>query len=627
LSVLDLPIKADEHKSEFDEVKMTLTAGSPMIVLHEEIRLAKDEVKNTQILVSQNFFRQSDRYRYVNNERLDKYITDEFLMHVVYGCQVVVTNPTSSPQKLNVLLQIPEGSLPVLNGKATRNVHINLPAYNTQTVEYYFYFPAPGDFQQYPVHVAKQESLMAFAEPFTFKVVKEPSKIDRTSWDYISQHGTREDVLAYLNANNLNRTNLDKIAFRVADKNFFETVVKLLTARHVYNNTLWSYGIKHDVVPAIREYLQHADGFVAKCGSHIDSPLLTINPVVRKIYEHMDYKPLVNARAHQLGRRRQILNDRFFAQYHRLMTILGYHRALDNDDLMATTYYLLLQDRVEEALDFFAQVDADKLQTRLQYDYFDAYTALYLEDVKKARQIAAAYTNHPVDRWRNTFTAVISQLDEIEGDGAKVIDTESREQKQTELAASEPSFDFTVEAKKVRLNFQNTQSVTVNYYLMDIELLFSRNPFVQQYGGQFSFILPNLTQTVQLPDDKSRFEFDLPKELHSSNVLVEISAGGVTKSQAYYANSLALQLTENYGQVRAAHAETGKPIPKTYVKVYARMNDGSVKFYKDGYTDLRGRFDYTSLNTNELDFVSKFSLLILSDEFGAVVREANPPKR
>ena len=43
------------------------------------------------------------------------------------------------------------------------------------------------------------------------------------------------------------------------------------------------------------------------------------------------------------------------------------------------------------------------------------------------------------------------------------------------------------------------------------------------------------------------------------------------------------------------------------MKVYARMKDGNVRFYKDGYTDLRGCFDYTSLNTNELDFVDSDS--------------------
>ena len=110
-------------------------------------------------------------------------------------------------------------------------------------------------------------------------------------------------------------------------------------------------------------------------------------------------------------------------------------------------------------------------------------------------------------------------------------------------------------------------------------------------------------------------------------MLVEITGAGVTQSQAYYANSLAVQVIENYGQVQVRHQTTKQPLAKVYVKVYARMQDGQVKFYKDGYTDLRGRFDYTSLSTNELDSVAQFSLLILSDEHGAVVREANPPKR
>ena len=88
-----------------------------------------------------------------------------------------------------------------------------------------------------------------------------------------------------------------------------------------------------------------------------------------------------------------------------------------------------------------------------------------------------------------------------------------------------------------------------------------------------------------------------------------------------------MSVVENYGQLRVAHQGTGKPLRKTYVKVYARMQGGEVKFYKDGYTDLRGRFDYTSLSTNELDFVKKFSLLVLSEGAGAVIRECGVPKR
>ena len=72
---------------------------------------------------------------------------------------------------------------------------------------------------------------------------------------------------------------------------------------------------------------------------------------------------------------------------------------------------------------------------------------------------------------------------------------------------------------------------------------------------------------------------------------------------------------------------SGRPIPKTYVKVYAEMQDGSAAFYKDGYTDLRGRFDYTSLSTNELDRVKRFSILVLDDTRGGLVQEARVPKQ
>ena len=120
---------------------------------------------------------------------------------------------------------------------------------------------------------------------------------------------------------------------------------------------------------------------------------------------------------------------------------------------------------------------------------------------------------------------------------------------------------------------------------------------------------------------------ELPNDLHNKNVLVEITGGGQTKTQAYYSNSLAVQLIENYGQLKVTHAQTNKPIAKAYVKVYAQRPDGSSRFYKDGYTDLRGRFDYSSLNTNDLDAVTKFSVLVMSDEHGAIVKEANPPKQ
>lgn len=184
-----------------------------------------------------------------------------------------------------------------------------------------------------------------------------------------------------------------------------------------------------------------------------------------------------------------------------------------------------------------------------------------------------------------------------------------------------------MEARQLTIRHQNLATVQVNYYLMDVELLFSRNPFVQQFSGQFSSIRPNHSTTLALAQKATETKVPLPAELHNRNVLIEVTGGGQTRTQAYYAHSLAIQVIENYGQIRVTHATTQKPVSKAYVKVYAQHADGSVRFYKDGYTDLRGRFEYASLSTNDLETAGKFAILVVSDEHGVLVREAAPPKR
>jgi hypothetical protein len=265
--------------------------------------------------------------------------------------------------------------------------------------------------------------------------------------------------------------------------------------------------------------------------------------------------------------------------------------------------------------------------TRIQYDYLQAYLDFYTPEHKLARRIAEAYRDYPVDRWRNLFSGVLAQLDELDGKEPAVVDKKNRDQQQTQLAASETSFDLAVESRKVTVNYQNLKEAVVNYYKMDIELLFSRNPFVRQESGQFSYVRPNRSDTLQFPGNGKPLTFDLPKEFHNANVMVEIVANGVKKSQPYFANSLALQIIETYGQIKVTNQKDGAPLPQVYVKVFVRMKGGAVKFYKDGYTDLRGRFDYVSLNTDDIDQADKFALLIMSETDGAMIREASPPKQ
>jgi len=626
LAVLDLPFAAGKHEVKFDAGKMTLTPASPVIAFHEEVRPTGEAKKKLPILVSQNVYRVGDRFRVEGGEKIDHFITDEFLVQTAYGCQVVVTNPTSSRQKLTVLLQLPVGAIPLANAQYTRTVLLDLEPYRTQTIDYLFYFPKPGSFAHFPVNVAKNEQFVVAGSPFTFNVVVKATKVDTESWDYVSQHGTSEQVLALLNRENVQALNLDKIAFRMKDRAFFEAVTKLLRLRHSFSTTLWSYALFHNAVPEMQEYLRHADQLVAQLGNGpLVSTPLTIDPVARHLYEYLEYKPLVNARAHALGHARQIVNDRFLQQYQHFLKMLSYKRQLDDADLLAVTYYLLLQDRIEEALETFGRVNPGRIATTMQYDYCAAYLAFFGDEPARARAIAAKYADHPVDRWRNTFRAVLGQLDEIEGKAGQIVDKDDRNQRQGQLAAGEPSFDFTLDARAINLTWQNISAVRVNYYLMDVELLFSRNPFVQQYGSQFASIRPNQTQEVKLPEGQTKQAVPLPADLANRNVLVEITAAGKTRALPYYANALDVKLQENYGQLRVADAGSGKGLPKVYVKVYARLADGQVKFHKDGYTDHRGKFDYASVSTPERSPIRRFAVLVLSEDKGAVIREAAPP--
>jgi len=627
LAMLDLPFSSSDHEAEFAQRSMTLTAATPMLAVHEEIVPVASADGESSILVSQKYFPHGDRHRYVGREKVDNYITDEFLVNRVYGTQLVITNLASTKRKLDILLQIPEGAIAVLGGRATRSVPVDLDPYRTAAIEYHFYFPGAGQFAHYPVQVTADDRVIAHAEPLTFNVVDKLQQADPQSWPYISQWGSAEEVFDYLNRNNLYRTDLNRIAFRMRQPDFFRRTIDLLGKRHVYNHTLWSYGLFHDVPAAIRDYLALAKDFVAACGASIDSELLAIDPVVRKTYEHLDYKPLINARAHLLGRQRQILNDRFHTQYHRLLKILSYRSALNDADRMAVVYYLLLQDRIEEALDFFASVDLARLTTRLQYDYFNAYLDFYTPGQDLARRISERYKDYPVAKWRSAFAAIAGQLAAIDGAAPGLTDPESREQRQAQLAHAAPTFDFSVEAKTIAVDHQNLEQLRIDYYLMDLELLFSRKPFVQQFAGQFSHIRPNATALVDLREGEGHTDIALPITFHNANVLIEITGAGRTLSRAYYSNALDVQLIENYGQLRVSHDGSGKPLSTVYVKVYARMASGAVKFYKDGYTDLRGRFDYASLSTTDLNQVARFSILVISDEYGAIVREAAPPKQ
>ena len=626
LAVLDLPFVAGAHQVVVDDTRLGLTCASPALAARTRIT-AVQPAPRSPILVGQSYFRADDRWAWDGAEQREKYVEGELLTGVVYQCQVVVTNPTSRPHKLAVLLQIPRGAVPVASGFYTRTQHLHLPPYGTHALEYAFYFPAPGAWPHFPAHVTVRGELVACAAPSVLAVVPTPSQIDDTAWAHISQHGSTDEVLTFLARENLGRIDLTRIAWRMHDRDAFTRVLALLDARHTYHDRLWAYALRHGDRPRVAQWLRHQDEWLRPAGPVLDGAIVPLDPLERGWYEHLEYAPLINARAHQLGERRQILNDALAGQYRGFLDQLAHRAKPRADDLLAAAHYLLCLDRIDDALAALDRVDPAQLHTRLQYDYLAAYAACCRGDLARARALATPWQGHPVDRWRHRFAALAAILAEAEGAGpAAAQDPDSRDQRMAELAARQPTLALTATPGAIVLEHQHLASCQLRFYRLDIELLFSRQPLGQGDVERFSWIDASREQTLALADD-GRTVVDIPADLRGQNLVIVAVAAGLRRSITHYAHDLAPQLAHKYGQIQVLRASTRAPLPATYVKVYARQVGGAVSFYKDGYTDLRGRFDYVTLSTDDLDRVERFALLVASDEAGATVLEADPPPR
>ncbi len=90
----------------------------------------------------------------------------------------------------------------------------------------------------------------------------------------------------------------------------------------------------------------------------------------------------------------------------------------------------------------------------------------------------------------------------------------------------------------------------------------------------------------------------------SHNLFVPVEAEEGKKRMGEQANP-------KQGLLRVCSRLNGLPLPSSYVKVFAQLTNGRVVFYKDGYTDLRGIFDFESLCVDIVQQVSKYSVLVI----------------
>lgn len=384
------------------------------------------------------------------------------------------------------------------------------------------------------------------------------------------------------------------------------------------------------------------------------------------------------------------MNRQLSQQYDRFLSYLTRKSTSPNSaDLLTLGTYLVTQDRISEARKIYSRLckvagNADDGQ-QIQMDYLNAYLQTriqvdeiqdkaHLVDLESTRNLVTKHLNCSSLRWRKMFTSMKDFLDEVEKRQQRSVGaTEANvtdERKQARSVLSEAVLDFSIKDNNLHLTYANVDQVQIRYYKMNVEVMFSNNPFMagKSLDTSYGWIKPSYEETrsltssdgnVSLQNEAEADEDDfdvigigrlgaflakikMPAELACSDVMVEVSGGGLTRRKAHFSHKMLTHFVETFGMVRVAEQGSQIPIAGAYVKVYARMKDSRKhQFWKDGYTGLNGVFDYVSVTEGNalvsggpenlslkqvVSKIDKFSLFIESKICGAVVEEVFPPE-
>ncbi|RUS19243.1 hypothetical protein BC937DRAFT_87784, partial [Endogone sp. FLAS-F59071] len=688
LALVDLPTgEPAEAEVIIKNELVTFRSITPALIFHKELKQCSPNAHNTSMIVIQNYFEDHERFYYDHDsQKARKYIDPTDLRRfVIYGCHIVLTNIKSTRQTVEVSMQVPIGAIPIKGRPYITTQLVDIEPFSIWQDEYLFYFPETGLFPHIPVYISKSGELLAHSTATTVVITDNPKPIDRTSWASISSRGSTQDVLDYLDTENLNKGKLDLIVWRAKDRDFCVKVTDFLRKKKTFVPTLWSYGFFHLLPNLMKEYMEH-ESQIASRPYWLRSPLLDVRADSNGTFEYLDYYPLVNARAYAMGSGHHILNKHFRNQYCAFLEGASQKAVLEPNDLLCAVVYLLLQDRLGEARTIHSllrqQVKDAKvsmLPPQLQLDYLTTFLEFYVSkdeavehpenlEFVAARELIRKYRDYPVLKWRGYFEEIARFLEDIDGHHNSLIKQEIDESEElradqlnNRLARSQPSFEFEVEDDNIVVNYINIETLTVRYYVMNVEITFSASPFVSKEGtGNHTFIAPNYHETHVLPPQASEaamailpsddddfaiigvsaatrrhthiFRIPLPARFRYANIMLELSSAGITRSIAHYAHALAVQISEQYGHLRVSHRSSGKAVPAAYIKVYAQMKDGNVRFWRDGHTALNGAFEYANISetdstgNSQLGNVKKFAILVQDDEAGAVVKEVGPPR-
>jgi len=635
LALLDLPFAPGEHGyKSVGERSHEIKAASNFLIFKKAIKQCPADMQSS-LLVGQRYLEALQ----IGGEDVE---VTEFLTRKVYRGQTVITNISGETISFSVLVQVPQGSLPVGATSYQKAFPMTLNSFTTTKLEYQFYFPAPGKFVHASPMISYNYQVIAKGKQNVINVATKKTKVNVEDFRDVVANCTPEKILEFLRDHpieSITAFSWNYLYWMLSDQKFWSALIKLMRSQGRFERRVWEYALYHKKdQTTIKEYFKSSESLKRQLGYWFKSSLIEVTPEDSQI-RHLHYFPLINQRVHRVASSNpndpSILNVNMRDSYYKLIQALSQKKTLDSTDKLCLCYYLILQDRISESNKIFTTIQYKQLpksgKLKLQYDYMNAYLDFYNGYPKFtiARKVVEEHKDCPIFSWNLRFCDIEQQLRDFDG----IEDEEEKDNGKSNLLKKKkkpieelPEMHVTMQNKEVCIEYTRVLEIEVKYYLVDLEVRFSRGPFISQESAEFCYVQPTMSNKFTLDQKQKLLKIPMPKEFANKNVIVEVRRNdGNSKIVTSFSSSLKVHIYENYGELQVMD-NNGKLLPEVYVKVFSQNNSGETKFYKDGYTDIRGRFDYSTLNENALNDIKKFSILLMSEEYGSVIKECKAPE-
>jgi len=174
----------------------------------------------------------------------------------------------------------------------------------------------------------------------------------------------------------------------------------------------------------------------------------------------------------------------------------------------------------------------------------------------------------------------------------------------------------------IKIDSSNIGTFQLKYYLIDAEILFSSSPFVEDKIDKFSYVRPFSEVNLQTKKDSRISVAKLSEDLQRKNMVIEVKSNHSQNFLKFFSSDLTVQIKEHIGEIKVSFKNDKKVQSSIYVKVYVKTKDGKELFFKDGYTDFMGIFQYSHASglTRSSNLFEKFAIFISHPEYGSITK-------